>query len=161
MGYKRTIRRVSQGDICVVRAVIDHLLQSSDLLQDWPVVAWDASPPIEPGAAAARVVRQPHVAALLKRCGAALGEDPALFGSHSLRIGGATALYSKGVRESYIQWWGNWRLPVFLIYCHIAASASHNFADLLAAADVVIHSDTLDLHALRHEGATGPRRGGA
>ena len=38
----------------------------------------------------------------------ALGEDPSLFGAHSLRIGGATAALTAGIHPSIIRLCGRW-----------------------------------------------------
>ena len=40
---------------------------------------------------------------------AALGKDPTLYAGHSLRRGGATALYIAGVPEAMIQQHGRWK----------------------------------------------------
>ncbi len=53
----------------------------------------------------------------IKRCASRFGLDPTRFDSHSLRIGGATALRAHGVAADRIQRAGRWRsLPVSLSY---------------------------------------------
>lgn len=53
----------------------------------------------------------------IKRCASRFGFDPARFDSHSLRIGGATALRAHGVAADIIQRAGRWRsLPISLSY---------------------------------------------
>ena len=38
----------------------------------------------------------------------AINEDPLLFGAHSLRIGGATALFAAGAETIHIRTMGRW-----------------------------------------------------
>ena len=45
-----------------------------------------------------------------------IGENPMEFGSHSARIGGATALYARGVSELDIRTMGRWDTDVYRIY---------------------------------------------
>lgn len=53
----------------------------------------------------------------IKRCATRFGLDPSRFDSHSLRIGGATALRAYGVAPDAVQRAGRWRsLPVSLSY---------------------------------------------
>ena len=53
----------------------------------------------------------------IKRCARRFGLDPSRFDSHSLRIGGATALRAHGVAADTVQRAGRWRsLPVSLSY---------------------------------------------
>lgn len=53
----------------------------------------------------------------IKRCARCFGLDPSRFDSHSLRIGGATALRAHGVAADAVQRAGRWRsLPVSLSY---------------------------------------------
>ena len=70
-------------------------------------------------------------------------------GSHSLRIGGATALHSKGTQDSAIMWFGNWSSPTYLIYCRASKDLANQFAETMAQADVVVHREDLDDQALR------------
>ncbi|KAJ8576321.1 hypothetical protein ON010_g2891 [Phytophthora cinnamomi] len=43
------------------------------------------------------------------RAAASVGEDPARFGSHSLRSGGATALFNAGVDSLAVKKFGRWK----------------------------------------------------
>ena len=45
-----------------------------------------------------------------------LDEDPDMYNTHSLRAGGATALYTQGVQLGVIQRWGRWRSNAFHDY---------------------------------------------
>ena len=59
-----------------------------------------------PATGAAVTTRQ--VRAVVKMLMASVGEDPSLFGAHSLRIGGATAALAKGVPAVVIREMGRW-----------------------------------------------------
>ena len=48
----------------------------------------------------------------------AIGEDPEEYGSHSARIGGATAMYKSGASALDIRTAGRWDSDVYLIYVH-------------------------------------------
>lgn len=50
-----------------------------------------------------------HVASALKYAAASIGEDPAHFGSHSLRSGGATALFNAGIDSLAVKMFGRWK----------------------------------------------------
>ena len=45
-----------------------------------------------------------------------IGETPEHYGTHSLRIGGATALYAAGASETIIRTMGRWSSDVFRVY---------------------------------------------
>ena len=60
----------------------------------------------------------------VKRLMALLGLDPARFGAHSLRIGGATAAAAAGVPPSVIRMCGRWNSDVFEIYTRITHQAA-------------------------------------
>ena len=47
---------------------------------------------------------------------AAIGEDPMQFGTHSYRIGGATALFAAGANETVIRTMGRWSSDIHRLY---------------------------------------------
>ena len=47
---------------------------------------------------------------------AAVGENPDHFGTHSLRIGGATALFAGGASETVIRTMGRWSSDLHRLY---------------------------------------------
>ena len=47
---------------------------------------------------------------------AAIGEDPTQFGTHSMRIGGATALFTAGANETVIRTMGRWSSDLHRLY---------------------------------------------
>ena len=46
----------------------------------------------------------------------AIGEDPSQFGTHSYRIGGATALFAAGANETVIRTMGRWSSDLHRLY---------------------------------------------
>ena len=56
----------------------------------------------------------------VKRLMAAQGMDPALFGAHSLRIGGGTVALAAGVPPALIRLMGRWSSDVYDIYCRMS-----------------------------------------
>ncbi len=53
---------------------------------------------------------------ILERSAEALGVDPDKIGSHSLRFGGATALYAAYQDTGLVQRWGRWSSGAFQGY---------------------------------------------
>ena len=51
---------------------------------------------------------------------ASIGLDPARFGTHSLRIGGATAALAAGVQPTLIRVAGRWSSDIYQIYCRLS-----------------------------------------
>ena len=81
--------------------------------------------PVAQGAAASTpMFRRPDGSAfsvselrdIVKALMRAVGEDPDEFGAHSLRIGGATALYAAGADPIHIKPMGRWSSDCWRIY---------------------------------------------
>ena len=53
---------------------------------------------------------------ILRKALERIGVDPAPYGSHSLRKGGATAAAAAGVEERLIKWHGNWKSDCVHLY---------------------------------------------
>ena len=76
----------------------------------------------------------------------AVGEDPAQFGTHSYRIGGATAIFAAGGNETVIRTMGRWSSDIHKLYVRTCfdgccqwtrAAGSTSFADDSGAFDEV------------------------
>jgi hypothetical protein len=79
-------------------------------------------------------IKRDHFTKTIKRIASFLGFDPSRFSTHSLRIGGATALASDPtIRDSTIQTMGRWKSLAFLDY--IRKSAKMMQAALLRMVD--------------------------
>ena len=53
---------------------------------------------------------------IVKALMSAVGEDPSEFGAHSLRIGGATALFKAGASQIDIMTMGRWSSDCYRLY---------------------------------------------
>ena len=65
-----------------------------------------------------KAFRVADIGAWVKRIMSAIGEDPSEYGSHSVRIGGATAMYKAGMAPLDIRVAGRWDSDCYLIYIH-------------------------------------------
>ena len=63
-------------------------------------------------------------ASYLKELTILIGQDPAFFGAHSLRIGGATAAAAAGVEPAVIRVCGRWSSDIFEIYTRLTQQAA-------------------------------------
>lgn len=79
---------------------------------------------------------------MVKLCMQAVGLDPALFGAHSLRIGGATAALAAGVPPSMIRLMGRWSSDVYEIYCRMSLQSAVGFGRMMTAAMVTPASES-------------------
>ena len=61
--------------------------------------------------------------AYCKRAATASGFDPKRFGTHSLRIGGASIMAAAGLPDHYIQTLGRWKSLAFLAYIRMSLGA--------------------------------------
>jgi hypothetical protein len=143
-GYTREQWRTTDPKLCVVRALVHHQLLTQDLPEDWPITSFDPQPSLGP---ARFVIDRASVSNLLKHVSHYLGEDISDFSSHSLRIGGATAMHQK-FPDSYVKWFGNWGSPTYLIYCRAAVSQGQLFAQHMVDQDLHVAIEHLDFQAL-------------
>ena len=65
-----------------------------------------------------------------------IGLDPAHYGAHSLRIGGASAALAAGVPPSLIRLMGRWSSDVYEVYCRLSSQAALRVGGSIAAAEV-------------------------
>lgn len=63
-----------------------------------------------------QVLQVSDVVTAVKHAAAAAGENPDRFGSHSLRSGGATALFNAGVDSLAVKKFGRWRSDAVEVY---------------------------------------------
>lgn len=69
----------------------------------------------------------------IKAAAAAVGEDPKNFGSHSLRSGGATALFNAGVDSLVVKKFGRWRSDAVERYTAIKSDISDTLAEKMVS----------------------------
>ena len=90
----------------------------------------------------------------MKQVATLAGLDPAVYGAHSLRIGGATAALAAGVPPNLIRMMGRWDSDVYEIYCRLSQQSALRVGAAVASAEVdtfeeAFHSEELEL--LAHE----------
>jgi hypothetical protein len=98
-----------------------------------------------------RPITTAEVRTMVKAVMRAAGRDPALFGGHSLRIGGATAALAAGVSPNLIRLMGRWKSDVYELYCRMSIEAALGVGLAIASADVAplsevgFHDESLEL----------------
>ena len=73
---------------------------------------------------------------VLQTIAASLGEEPQSYTPHSLRFGGASAMWAGGFDSYVLRTWGRWNSDAFLAYLWTSRKASANTAARMAAADM-------------------------
>lgn len=79
-----------------------------------------------------RWITSQEVGRHLKKAARSLGLDPTHYASHSLRIGGATALVCSGASEFGTMFLGRWRSRAFDVYPAARPRLTQDFASLMA-----------------------------
>lgn len=73
---------------------------------------------------------------MIKNLMAAVGEDPGQFGTHSLRIGGATALFAQGATPMVIRTMGRWSSDCYRLYVRACYQSSLSWTAAAGSAEV-------------------------
>ena len=73
----------------------------------------------------------------IKKIVTAFGFDSSRFSTHSLRIGGASALAAAGVPDYIIQLMGRWKSICFLMYIRLANQAYRKAIDALTDSSIL------------------------
>jgi len=84
-----------------------------------------------------RTLKPPYFNACLKQLAAVYGLDPTRVSSHSLRIGGASALAAAGVPDYVIRDMGRWRSLAFLTYIRKSSEMFEVARNALARGDLL------------------------
>ena len=84
----------------------------------------------------------------VRKCARAIGRDGSLYGAHSLRIGGATALAFLSADEQAIKDIGRWKSDAYLRYIRECKGDYDRLIAGICGADVDdVEADYLDLDA--------------
>ena len=75
-----------------------------------------------------------HIQQLLEEATIATGGDPGRIGTHSLRIGGATALYHTVQDLAYVQRFGRWASEAYHVYLWDSHELTKGLAKKMAQA---------------------------
>ena len=84
-----------------------------------------------------RAITRSVIATFLKALMAAIGEDPARFGAHSLRIGGATAALAAGMHPSVIRIAGRWSSDVWELYARLTQESACDISRIVGSSSFV------------------------
>ena len=105
----------------------DPVRELRRLFTDDPVPReqWASTPLFRVGLAPMRVA---WVRDVVKALMGAVGCEPARFGAHSLRIGGATAAYAAGVPPATIRLMGRWSSEIYMIYTRMSKEVAVGLA---------------------------------
>ena len=74
----------------------------------------------------------------------AIGEDPSQFGTHSYRIGGATALFAAGANETVIRTMGRWSSDLHRLYVRACYEQCTDWSRAAGSAQVHDLAGTFD-----------------
>ena len=136
-------KRKHRGGKCVPVVLRDGsvLTPASDLLD-----LMEADPVPEACAASTPLFRRmdgsafttAYVRGLVRLCVSAgsPGTDPRLYGSHSLRIGGASTLLAAGVPPAIIQIMGRWDSDVYAVYCRWSQQSARRAGAIVSSAQL-------------------------
>ena len=94
-----------------------------------------ASTPLFRNPGTGEVLTVAYIRGRLRDCMRAIGRDPSLYGAHSLRIGGATAMAWLRAPGPAIQAAGRWRSDAYLCYIRECREQALHFVQEIANAD--------------------------
>ena len=86
--------------------------------------------------ASGKSITTEEVRGMVRRVMAAAGRDPAVYGGHSLRIGGATAAHAANIPPSLIRLMGRWSSDIYEIYCRLSLESALAVGQAIASAQV-------------------------
>lgn len=126
-GYFRRQYRSGDKDLCIVTAYLVHCkmvrTMHKVLRREAPVASVSPrydhhsdSHSEEEEIEKLPCIRRKDITMILKRAIESIGEKQEDFGSHSLRIGGATAMRTAGFSDSFIGWFGGWKSRSYVVY---------------------------------------------
>jgi hypothetical protein len=128
---------------------VDAVAEVQNLLQVDPVSpAMAASTPLfRDGSVNGRPLHADFMRDTIKSLMVSIGENPHEFGTHSLRIGGATALFAAGATPTVIRTMGRWSSDCYRLYvraCYEASIAWTRKAGSTALTDIQGEFDEVD-----------------
>jgi len=113
-GCLRNVFATGLPDLCPVLALWEWAKEVA--VRKGPVMAVPGDEPVS----------REEVTERLRDAAVSLGDEPDNVGTHSLRAGGATALYAAGYGEKEITYQGRWASDSWVIYVHRTAARSVN-----------------------------------
>ena len=145
-GFRRKHGRSGDKDLCVVQAYIDLCRAiRSNWAREAPLSAvFDEENENAMGGGDLDVwpcICRTEVTKILKQAVTSLGETREDYASHSLRIGGASALHAAGYSDSFIAWFGNWKTFSFRSYiAYTKEEMDSKVATLMSQVDAEVYT---------------------
>ena len=149
-GCVRNLFATGLDGVCPVEALWDLARAVGPERRDGPVMAVPGEDPIG----------RNEVASVLKRAAVLLGESTEQLTSHSLRAGGATALYAAGYGEAEITYHGRWASASWLVYVHRTVARSGGVARAMFKQNVSLLRLAAGPSGRMGGNGTSKRRGG-
>ena len=140
-GCVRNLFATGLDDLCTVEALWKHAHMVGGSHLKGPVME-------VPGETA---INRADVTDILRKAAKEVGADSETVCTHSLRAGGATALYAAGYSDNEIQYQGRWNSDCWKRYVHRIVAKAGPLARDMFVQQIVL---------LRHQAATGRRRMG-
>ena len=131
LGEVRNHFRVEEKTLCVITAMGDYQYHFPDRfgpLCSQPLFTWDNG----------KFIQRVEIQVILERAASACGVDPGSMGSHSLRFGGASALWAAFRDTGLVQRWGRWSSDAFQGYLWESRDNAKGIAEGMIKADVVV-----------------------
>ena len=125
---------------------IDCVWELNNLMQVDPIGKWESASetPLFRDPRTNRQLSYDTMLGLVKTLMSAIGEDPGQFGTHSLRIGGATALFSMGASETLIRTMGRWSSDLHRLYTRACFEQCEEWSRKAGSAEVSDIAGTFD-----------------
>ena len=118
-------------------ALVDAAWEVANMLRVDPV-SWSdrGSTPLFRDPSTNQPLRTSHLRDLIRVMMVGEGEDPSEFGTHSLRIGGATALFAAGADETVIRTMGRWSSDCYRLYVRACYESTLKWTTLAGSTQV-------------------------
>jgi hypothetical protein len=97
-----------------------------------------------------KAITTAEVRSMVRKVMEAAGRNPAVYGGHSLRIGGATAAHAANIPPSLIRLMGRWSSDIYEIYCRLSIESALSVGQAIASAQVTpaaeaFHDECLEM----------------
>ena len=127
-------------------AFIDAVAEVRNMLEVDPTpLGKGSSTPLFRDPATNGPLRTNHLRDLIRRGMGLAGEpDPTQFGTHSLRIGGATALFAAGADETVIRTMGRWSSDCYRLYVRACFESTLKWSRIAGSAAVTDLAGSFD-----------------
>jgi hypothetical protein len=130
-GEIRNHFRTTDPRLCVIQALADYESHQASRMRgpgaQGHLLVWGSGGPVQ----------RSELQVLLERAAVAQGVDPRYIGSHSLRFGGASALWAAFRDSALVRRWGRWASDAFHGYLWEDRGNAKGVAEAMRQADVV------------------------